>query len=51
MFEPHPGRSTSKLCKKGESLAGEEQEIGLWAWGAAVEWLCPLTDCSPQPPG
>lgn len=35
MFEPHPGKLTSKLCEDGERVAGEEWEIELWAW-----WGC-----------
>lgn len=31
MFEPHPRKSTSRLCKEGEKVAVEEWGVELWA--------------------
>ena len=53
MFEPYPGKLTSKLCKKGERGLGKKrkEEVELWALRSTAWWPYPITDGSPKPFG
>lgn len=51
MFEPYPGKPTSKLCKKGESRLGkkqEEEEMELRPAGALPGGLVPSLMAGPS---